>query len=360
MSIENELKKNGIEVIYQLDTLKTNFIAKKIATKLCNTFPEHNLDYNKLFIKLSRLNMYVARMPAGMSEATYYYKNSSIYFNSLIDLDNNLDNFAVHECIHAIQENKDKNNNLVKLGLCTFEGFKVIGTALNEAAVQLMTSKVIQNENDIVTYYNITFPTTSPNYYPLQCNLVNQMAYITGEYSLFESALLSNNTFKDNYIAQTSSKVYLAIINNLDKLMTLEEKLIKLNNELNSYDNNRVYILNNKIEALKRNISNTFLKTQNLILCSYFDKAFENINTFEDLENYRRKLYNFKSYIGYTEGYNFFNNYYICKMNALEKRYNYIETYGENLFPITRKAKKSLNLFNKIRNAIYALKKEEY
>ena len=125
MSIENQLKKNGIEVIYMLDTLKTNSIAKKIAKKLYDTFPEHNLNYNILFRKLSRLNMYVARMPAGMSEATYYYKNSSIYFNSLIDLENSLDNFAIHESIHAIQEVKDKNNNLEKLGLCTFEGFKV-------------------------------------------------------------------------------------------------------------------------------------------------------------------------------------------------------------------------------------------
>lgn len=356
MSIEHELKKNGIEVIYQLDTLKTNSIAKKIAKKLCDTFPEHSLSYNKLFIKLSRLNMYVARMPHGMSEATYYYKNSSIYFNSLIDLENDLDNFAIHECIHAIQEIKDKNNNLVKLGLCTFEGFKVIGTALNEAAVQIMTSKATETETDVVTYYNITFPTNSPNYYPLECNLISQMAYITGEYSLFESTLLSNDTFKNKYISKTSEKAYSIIVNNLDYLMELQEKLIKLNNALNNENPSKAFILNTKIENCKKNITNTYIKTQNLILCSYFDKAFNNISTFEDLENYRRKLYNYKQFIGITEGYNFFNNYYIEKMNLLEKRYNYIETYGENLFPIVHKAKTSLNLFNKIKNALYALK----
>jgi len=43
-------------------------------------------------------------------------------------------------------------------------------------------------------------------------------------------------------------------------------------------------------------------------------------------------------------------------MNLLEKKYNYLEIYGENLFPITRKAKNSLTLFNKIRNMIYAIK----
>jgi len=128
VSIENELKKNGIEVIYKLDTLKTNSIAKKIAKKLCVAFPEHDLNYNKLFIKLSRLNMYVARMPAGMSEATYYYKNSSIYFNSLLDLEQDLDNFAIHECIHAIQESKDKNQNPGRI--CIFHPY-VLGFGNN-------------------------------------------------------------------------------------------------------------------------------------------------------------------------------------------------------------------------------------
>lgn len=355
MSIENELKKNGIEVIYMLDTLKTNSIAKKIAKKLCDSFPEHNLNYNTLFRKLSRLNMYVARMPQGMSEATYYYKNSSIYFNSLIDLENSLDNFAIHECIHAIQEVKDKNNNLEKLGLCTFEGFKVIGTALNEAAVQIMTSKVMEAETDIVTYYNVTFPTTSPNYYPLECNLASQMAYITGEYSLFESTILSNDTFKEKYISKTSTKAYYAIIKNLDILMELQEKLLKLTNSLNN-DASNTFILHNKIEICKKNITNAYIKTQNLILCSYFDKAFDTISTFEELENYRRKLYNYKQFIGITEGYNFFNSYYIDKMNLLEKRYNYLEIYGENIFPIVRKAKTSLTLFNKIKSAFYAIK----
>lgn len=356
MSIENELKKNGIEVIYGLDTLKKNSIAQKIAKKLCDTFPEHNLNYNKLFIKLSRLNMYVARMPAGMSEATYYYKNSSIYFNSLLDLDNNLDNFAIHECIHAIQESKDKNNNLIRLGLCTFEGFKVIGTALNEAAVQIMTSKVMNNESDVVTYYNIAFPTISPNYYPLECNLVSQMAYITGEYSLFESTLLSLDTFKNKYISLTSPKAYYEIITNLDNLMELQEKLIKLTNALNSASTSSAFILNNKIEMCKKNITNAYIKTQNLILCSYFDKAFKTINSFEDLENYRRKLYNYKQFIGITEGYNFFYNYYIDKMNLLEKKYNDLEIYGEIILPAIYKGKKTLNLLAKIKNVLYAIK----
>lgn len=233
---------------------------------------------------------------------------------------------------------------------------KFSGTALNEAAVQIMTSKVMGCEDDIVTYYNVSFPTISPDYYPLECNLVSQMAYIAGEYSLFESALLSTEFFKNKYISLTSSKAYYEIVKNLDNLMELQEKLIKLTNESNFANTTNSFILSNKIEICKKNITNSYIKTQNLILCSYFDKAFASINTFEELENYRRKLYNYKQFIGITDGYNFFNNYYIDKMNLLERKYDYLEKYGENVLPIISKTKKSLTLFSKIKAMFYAIK----
>lgn len=63
MSVESELKKDGIEVIQKLDTLKINSIARNVSMKICETFPEYNLNQNELFIKLSRLDMYKAKMP---------------------------------------------------------------------------------------------------------------------------------------------------------------------------------------------------------------------------------------------------------------------------------------------------------
>ena len=63
MSIKAELKKEGIEVIKPLDTFTIISVAKKVATKLVIAFPDQNLNYDDLFIKLSRLNMYIAKMP---------------------------------------------------------------------------------------------------------------------------------------------------------------------------------------------------------------------------------------------------------------------------------------------------------
>ena len=63
MSIEADLKKDGIEVVKALDTLKINSIARNISQKICDTFPEYGFQPNDLFIQLSRLNMYKAKMP---------------------------------------------------------------------------------------------------------------------------------------------------------------------------------------------------------------------------------------------------------------------------------------------------------
>ena len=52
MSVESDLKKDGIEVVEKLDTLKVNSIARNISVKLCETFPNYGLNSNNLFIKL--------------------------------------------------------------------------------------------------------------------------------------------------------------------------------------------------------------------------------------------------------------------------------------------------------------------
>ena len=359
MSVESDLRKDGIEVTEKLDTLKINSIARNVSKKLCDTFPEFNLNQNELFIKLSRLNMYKPKMPEGMAEANYFYKNTSIYFNEHIQ-DEDLEEFAIHECIHYIQEVKDKRNYLLRMGLCDYTEFKIYGLGLNEASVQLMASKVNGIPKEYVKYFGISFETNSPSYYPLECCLANQLAYLVGENILFESTLNSNDNFKEHFANITSPKTYMAIQNAFDDILNNEEEIIKLNNRIASVDdrNKKVDGMLEKIEELKSEISLTFMRTQNLIISSYFDNTFNNISTLEDVENYRRKLYNFKNYLGSMEGYTFFNDYYVNKMMELEKKYNAIEngevetaikviTKKENIFVSLFKAIKRLLLGNK-------------
>ena len=55
---------------------------------------------------------------------------------------------------------------------------------------------------------------------------------------------------------------------------------------------------------------------------------FNQITNLEELEAYRRKLYNFKDYTAAADGYTFFNDYYIEKMSQLEHKYNILENGG--------------------------------
>ena len=355
MSVESDLKKDGIEVTEKLDTLKINSIARNVSMKLCETFPEFNLNQNELFIKLSRLNMYKAKMPEGMAEANYFYKNTSIYFNEHIQ-DEDLEEFAIHECIHYLQEVKDKRNYLVRMGLCDYTEFKIYGLGLNEAAVQLMASKVNGIPKEYVKYFGISFETTSPSYYPLECCLVSQLAYLVGEDVLFESTLNSNDNFKEQFANITSPKTFMTIQNAIDEILNCEEEIIKLNNRIAAIDdrNKKVDGMLEKIDELKHEISLTFMRTQNLIISSYFDSTFNSISNLEEVNNYRKKLYNFKDYLGCMEGYTFFNDYYVNKMMELEKKYNSIEN-GEvetAIKVITKKENIFVSIFKAIKRLI--------
>lgn len=357
MSVESDLKKDGIEVVAKLDTLKINSLARAVATKLCETFPEFNLNQNELFIKLSRLDMYRAKMPEGMAEANYFYKNTSIYFNEHIQ-DEDLEEFAIHECIHYLQEVKDKKNTLIRMGLCDYTEFKIYGLGLNEAAVQLMASKVNGIPKEFVKYFGISFETNSPSYYPLECCLVNQMAYLVGEDLLFKSTLNSDDDFQIKYSQITSPKVFLSIQGAIDDIINAEEEIIKLNNRIATVDdrNKKVDTMLKKIDELKHEIALTFMRTQNLIISSYFDSTFASITNLEEVENYRKKLYSFKDYLGYVDGYTFFNDYYVSKMEQLEERYNALENgevFSTALKVITKKENKFVAFLKAIKRLLF-------
>ena len=224
---------------------------------------------------------------------------------------------------------------------------------MNEAAVQLMSSKVIGIPKDYVKYFGISFETTSPSYYPLECCLVNQLAFITGEDVLFKSTLNSDDNFKIKFSQLTSPKAFMSIQNAIDDILFAEEDIIKLNNKIALVEdrNKKVDDMVKKIDDLKEKIKLTFLRTQNLIISSYFDKAFINIANLEELENYRKKLYDIKSYLGFSEGYTFFNDYYVEKMSQLEHKYNILENGGiETAINIqTQTESKFITLFKTIK-----------
>ena len=148
----------------------------------------------------------------------------------------------------------------------------------------------------------------------------------------------------------------MTVQNAIDDILYAEEDIIKLNNRIAQIDdrNKRVDNMVQKIDELKEEIKLTFLRTQNLIVSSYFNNSFSLISNLEELENYRKKLYNIKDLLGYTEGYTFFNDFYVEKMSQLEHKYNVLENGGiETAINIkTKKENKIVALFKAIRKLL--------
>ena len=337
MNTHSKLKKEGIEIIEELDASKVNKIAINVSSKLCLAFPEHNLKRSELFELLSNISMYIAKMPKDSSGAKYFYKNNSIYFNEIFDIEE-MSNLAVHECIHFIQDMYNTSNPS-KLGLYNVSSNS--GLSLNEAAVQLMASEANFTENSNETYYGISINTISPDYYPLECTLVNQIAYFTGTYPLYHSTLNGNDVFKNTFILKADKKTYNTILRNLDKLLSLENDLNYFALEL-EYANkiNSIKLLNKLINKQKKEITSLFFKSQNLIMEKCFKTEFNNIRNIDDIKDFNKKLYNFKNIIGYSDSYTFYNEFYRKMMNVVQEKKIYIEKYGE------------LNLFENINNSL--------
>ena len=324
MNIDYLLKKEGITNIKELNSNQIKTISKDLAIKLCLAFPEHDLDRQALYNSFCGLNMCTATMPKDSSGAKYIANSNSIYFNENISF-TYIPDVAMHECIHFIQEGRLKGKNGF-LGLSSF----ATGLALNEAAVQLMASEANMSNITEEKYFDITIRTISPNYYPLECTLLNEISYFTGTYPLYHSVLNSNDVFKNTFIAKFNKRIYNRIARQLDKLLHLESELACYISELeNSEKVSNIKELHTIISEQKESIKKLFFNIQNFIIRNCFACEFNSINTIDDLKEIKEKLYGFKNIIGTTDEYTFYNDFYRDLMNALENKKDEILKYGE-------------------------------
>lgn len=188
-----------------------------------------------------------------------------------------------------------------------------------------MSAKALNLPYENVKYFGIEIQTNTPTYYPLECALVSQLAYLVGENVLFDSTLNANNNFREQFISLTSEKEFYKIQKNIDILMETQEKLVQLYSTLNDFQASELSVekATKEIEIQKTKVKTLFLETQKLILTGYFDNMINIAYSPKFLENYRNKLYLFKNLIGWADGDTFYNDYYIDKMNEIEKRYEY-------------------------------------
>ena len=237
-----------------------------------------------------------------------------------------LKKFAIHEIIHHIQEVKDDDGTLIRLGLLEFNKSKVSGMGLNESAVQIISSYILSEPLESVKYYGIELSTISPNYYPLICNLMSQICYIVGEDILYDSTFYSNDNFKNRLINLISKKSFEKIDCNFDKLLKFEEQIAIINNKLADKDcsSSKAKKYTNLINKYKQKIKNTFLETQDCIFTSYFNNEFKKLNSNHDIEVYKNNLLIYKDLIGTSDDYFTFANYNNKIIDKINNEYSSI------------------------------------
>lgn len=354
MNIQNEIKKEGIEVIKELNSTTVNSLSNKVAKALQNAFPDKNLDTKEISSNMQKLKMYTAKLPDGCS-AKYFYKNKSIYFDENVSL-NKLNDLIVHECIHYLQERTNKKGKVERLGFCDFTDSYLPGTGLNEAAVQLLASTCVKKKNETVTYFGMSFNTISPNFYPLECAIANQLNYLIGNNFLFDSTLYSNDNFEDAFVSLTSKKTFYKIYDNLDLLLDKQDYINELTAQNTTSNDKKAQNNLKKIEKLKLEIKSLFFETQDLIISSYFNSTINLVHSDEALEKYRTKLYGFRDVIASADGYSFYSKFYINKMMELEQLKE--NNYGLNTSMVVYKKGLFGNLFSKLKS-LFSLSSQE-
>lgn len=95
-----------------------------------------------------------------------------------------------------------------------------------------MASSALCIPYENVKYFDIDLETNTPNYYPLECALARELAYVVSEDVLFESTLHGNDNFKNEFISLTSDKAFYAIQKNIDLLIDAQENLSTLYSNL--------------------------------------------------------------------------------------------------------------------------------
>ena len=318
MSEKNSLGNTGIEVIEPLQDERIINIVNQVSTRIMTAFPDNNLRYLDIYKTLLDTPMYYARIPKGLSKANYYYKDSSIYFSDRANL-SEVDEFVFHECIHRLQERRDKKGNLTRLGVSEVNELNIKATALNEAAVQYITTKAFNMPKKMVNIYNISIP-SSTEYYPIITSIVSQLAFLLGENVLIDSTINGNEDFKIDIIDNIGESEYHLIEKNLNEILRLKNEIAEIQSSIQLRDmwqgeqNSKNTKINENI-ALIRNI---YFETQNKIFMSYFDNLIKRVENEIEVNMVKSKLQDYSYLVGRADDYSSFDMYCI----SFEKQAN--------------------------------------
>lgn len=302
MSGKNSLEAMGIKVIDKVEDLIIIEIANQVTTRLINTFTKCNLSYLDIYKALLDAPMYYAEIPAELSKANYNYKDSSLYFAEDIDVFD-INQYVFHECIHKVQEKRDKKGKITRMGLCEVNELSVKATALNEGAIQYITAKSFDLPKRIVNIYGINIPSRT-EYYPILTNIISQLVYLLGEEVLIDSTINGNEEFKIKIIDTIGETQYNYIEKSLNDILKTKDEILELKkaNIISQMASSKIFENMNKIKAI-------YLEMQNVIYSSYFDDMLKRCENELEVSMTKKKLVGYKEFVGTAQNYNDFERY---------------------------------------------------
>lgn len=310
MKTQKKLEKLGIVKEKELEPKEVNYIAHFMADSITNRFKVLQLQYNEILAKILNCKMYYAKIPDNISKVNYIYEDDSIYIDKNINISKPNEQLY-HEIFHYLEVIRKPNGKIKKMGLCNFGDFGISGLGLNEALIQYMSAKIMENEKQTIVIKDIKLKTISPTSYPMLTNLIEQLIYLIGEDKIIEYAMDINEEF-DNLFYNTFEEKTNQIIKNFDKLLDLKTKI--------SLETNK-----DKKQELEIEAQEVYLDTQKMMIIKYYQNIILRINDEKEIEHYMNKFYENKELLGLDKtkeftGENLFDEYKKVIMDKFNKQ----------------------------------------
>lgn len=306
MNIEKKLEMLGIVNIKKLNIESIKKIAKNVVEALENASPNMKEEFEKVYLRLENCDMYTASIIKPISKVNYIYENNSIYIDEEINIDT-VNEQIMHECIHYLQDRRTIKNK--KIGLCNFSDFKVYGIGINEAAVQYISAKAVDETPEIIERFGVRIKTITPKYYPFLTNLMDQIVYLLGEKVVVKAIFEGSNKFEDVLLDIFEEKTR--------KIIKSFDMILEYNNRLNEEQDET------EIKLLQDKIASTYIETQNIIFTTYFNKICPRLTTLEEVDKYETKAIYYRNLMGTDlRNGNSSNEFFDTYMQELAKKMN--------------------------------------
>ena len=243
---------------------------------------------------------------------------------------------------------------------------KVYAMALNEASIQYIVAKIFNEEERYVEAYGIKVNTYSRNKYPLICNILLQLLFMSEERTLVKSTIYSTDEFIIEGVEEIGETSYTSIQNNLDDMLYASEEIIGIKRLIKTKTEDGYLNINEYLNAIYQKeelIRKLYMDSQMSIFTMYFNRLYNRIQNLQDIQLYKNKLEDFKELIGFytNENQEYFLQYYE----------NYYKEKEENLILKEAEIKQKndlaltvisdniiVQIFNKIKNNVNRILKK--